>query len=188
MAFSMAAFGFLACEVRERFAAGLLFENIETVGEREFFLKQFLALLREVLEPCRVFGAEGSFHFFAEAVRQRRAGTGGGDGDLQLAAADYGGVVEIAERGDIDDIAEYIAFACFTVDSAMDFRGVGCGDDQEHVVEIGGAEGALGEAEFFLFVPLQDLRCSFWGDYVNLCAGFEEAGDFAFADLTCADD
>jgi hypothetical protein len=42
--------------------------------------------------------------------------------------------------------------------------------------------------EFFLFVPFEDLGRGFWGDHVDFCAGFEEAGDFAFADWACAYD
>ena len=128
----------------EGFGAGLLFENFEAFREREFFLQQLLAFLREVCEPTGVFGTEGGFHFFAEAAGEGRAGSSGGDGDLQLAAADHRGVVEVAEGWDVDDVAEHVALAGFTVDGVVDFGRIGGGNDEEHVVEVGGTKGALG--------------------------------------------
>jgi len=107
---------------------------------------------------------------------------------LELAAADDGGVVEIAKRGDVDDVAEDAALAGFAVNGAVDFGGVGCGDDEEDVVEICGAEGTLGEVDFLLFAPLKNLGCGLWCDDVYLRASFEKAGDFAFADFAGADD
>jgi hypothetical protein len=76
------------------------------------------------------------FEVFPESLGQCGALAGGGDSDLEGAAADYGWVVEVAEVGDVDDVAEDLALLCFAEDLFVEGSGVGGGDNQEHAVEI----------------------------------------------------
>src|SRR5262249_31007978 len=74
------------------------------------------ALLTELLEPGFVFGAELFLEFLAEALRERGALTGSGDGDLQRAAMRYSGIVEVAKLWNVHDVAEHATTVRFRVD------------------------------------------------------------------------
>lgn len=104
---------------------------------------EFIAGIAEAGEPLFVLGAELVFELFSEALGEGGALSSGGDGDLERAALNDGGVVEITEGGNVHDVAEDGAARCFFEDAFVEFGG-GCGgDDQEHTIEIGWFERAL---------------------------------------------
>ncbi len=72
--------------VEELFA--LLVEGLE--------LKDFAAEIAELGEPLAGVEGEGFVDFLAQALGERGGVAGGGDGDLEVAAADDGGKVEVA--------------------------------------------------------------------------------------------
>ena len=73
---------------------------------------------------------------------------GGGDGDLQVAAADHGGEVEVAEGRIVDGVDQDAGGFSFGEDSAIDGGDVGCGDDEELAGEVAGGVFALVPGDF----------------------------------------
>lgn len=138
-------------------------------------------------EPSRVFRPKCLLQFFTQTPCQRRASSGGGNGNLQLAAADNRGIVEIAERRHIDDVAKDVAGPRFAVDGAMRLLRIGSSHDQKHAVEVFGLECPLFEVDFPAFVPLHDCACGARSYNADARARFQEAGDFSFADLARTD-
>ena len=82
-----------------RFAAGMGGEN-------------FAAKLAEVFEPGAEVVGELLVDFAAQALGKGGAFAGGGDGDLQIAAADDGAEEEVAVGNVVDAVAEDAALEC----------------------------------------------------------------------------
>lgn len=110
---------------------------------------EFIAGIAEVGEPLFVFGAELVFELFSEALGEGGALSGGGDGDLERATLNDGRIVEVAERGNVDDVAEDGAASGFCEDKFVEFGGGRGGDDQKHAIEVGWFEGTLVPIEGF---------------------------------------
>ena len=94
------------------------------------------AEIAEVGEPVAEVEGELGVDLLAEALGEGRAGSGGGDGDLQVSAADYGREVEVAEGWVVDGVAEDTFFGGFVEDGAVDGGDVGGGYDEEVSCEI----------------------------------------------------
>lgn len=101
------------------------------------------ALAGQMFEPETVFGAEIVLHLAAEPLCKSGAGAAGGDGDLEFAATNDGRVIEIAEFGDVHDVAENAVAPGVTEDAAMERFGISGRDDQECSDEIVRLIGAL---------------------------------------------
>jgi len=78
--------------------------------------------------------------------------------------------------------------AGFGEDLFVERRGRGCGDYQEHSLEVGRLEGALMPIKLLYFGPGLHLRGGLRGHYADSSFGFEETGDFAFTDCAGAYD
>jgi hypothetical protein len=102
----------------------------------------------EGAEPMAGIGRGEGVNLFAEALGERGALTGGGDGDLEISAAHDGGIEEVAVGRVVDGVAEDVGGAGGYGDGVIDGLDVGGGDDEEGVVEIGWDEfaGMPGEA------------------------------------------
>src|SRR5580658_5716008 len=83
------------------------------------FVQQFLCGVRtrsirtksftrgtQPLQPYFIFGTEFRLEFHAKPLRERRALAVRGDGNLQVAALDYGSIVKMAMLGVIDGVAQ----------------------------------------------------------------------------------
>src|SRR5690242_3105295 len=96
--------------------------------------EEFGALFAELLEPGFVFGAELLLEFFAEALGERGALAGSGDGDLQRAAMRHGGVVEVAKLRNVYDVAEHAAGLCLGLYALVQLVRRRGGDNEQHSV------------------------------------------------------
>ena len=90
---------------------------------------EFIAGIAEVGEPLFVLGAELVFELFSEALGKGRTLARGGDGDLERAALNDGGIVEVAERRNVHDVAEDAAASGFFEDTLVELGGGGGGND-----------------------------------------------------------
>jgi hypothetical protein len=118
----------------EQEAAGF----VEGFGGYDFATK-----IAEVGEPVAEVERELGVQLFAELLSQGWAGSGGGDSYLEVAAADYGREVEVAERRVIDRVTEDIFFGGFGEDGAVDGGVVGGSNNEEVSGEIALSVGAL---------------------------------------------
>ena len=182
LGFVLAEEGFEGVGAGEIVQEALALLRIHVGGE------QFLTLLAELLEPGFVFRAELLFEFFAEALSQRGALAGGGDGDLQRAALRYGWVIEIAKLGHVHDVAQDAAAMGFAVNVLVQFVRARRGDDEKHAVKVGRLAGPREPFDLAAFGPGFDLRGGFGRDDADSGRGVEQAGDFGFGDFACADD
>ncbi len=124
----------------------------------------------------------------SEALGESRALSGGGDGDLQRSSLHDRGIVEIAEPGNIDDVAEDAPLGCFSKDALVKFSG-GCSrDDQKHVFQIARLERALKPLDTVRLRPGAHLWGRLGRHYAYLPAGLQEAGDFRLGDRSRSDD
>ncbi len=71
--------------------------------------KQPLARLAQFLDPQPILGGELLLELFSEALRERRAETGGGDRDLKRTSLHHGTVIKITAGGIVHDVAEHTA-------------------------------------------------------------------------------
>ncbi len=69
-------------------------------------LEDFAAEVAELGEPGAEVEREGGVELLAEALGERGRVAGGGDGDLEVAAFDDGGEVEVAVGWVVDGVAE----------------------------------------------------------------------------------
>ena len=106
-------------------------------------LDDLAAEVAEVGEPVAGVERELRVDLLAEALGERGAGSGGGDGDLEVAAADDGREVEVAEGRVVDGVAEDVVRLGFGEDGAVDGGDVGGGDDEEVAGEVAGGVLAL---------------------------------------------
>src|SRR5579871_1463486 len=96
----------------------------------------FAAEVPEVGEPVSEVEGELGVEILAELLGESGAGSSGGDGDLEVSAADYGGEVEVAEGWVVDGVAEDAFFGGFGEDGSVDGGVVGGGYDEEGVGQV----------------------------------------------------
>ena len=128
------------------------------------------------------------FEFFAETLSQGGAFAVGGDGDLEIAALDDRAVVEVAVVDVVHGVAEDVALVGFAIDLGVEIAERGGGDYEEGVVEILWLERFWRPSDLLVADSFGELGREFGRDYVDLGAGFEEAGDFLGGDPAAADD
>jgi len=87
------------------------------------------AEIAEVGEPVTSVERELGVDLFAKALGQGRAGSGGGDGDLEISTADDGREVEVAEGWIVYCVADDVFCGGFVKDRAINGRDVGGGYD-----------------------------------------------------------
>lgn len=110
--------------------------SVEVCDTRSNFGAQF----RQERKKIAIFGTEVALDAFAQAHRERRRYTVGGDGDGQIAIAMEGAEAEPAMLGIIDGIAQDVAVLA----KAEDLRVAGkAGDDQKAPGEIKRVERQL---------------------------------------------
>ncbi len=148
------------------------------------------AEIAEVGEP--VAGVEGELgvDLLAQTLGECGAGAGGGDGDLEIAATDDGGEVEVAEGWVVDGVAEDIVGDGLVVDGAVDGRIVGGGHDEE-VVFVGHVarfEGALLVVELAGRGELEDALAGVRGDDGDVGVGAAEGLDLGLGQSAGSDD
>src|SRR5580698_5505269 len=85
------------------------------------FAHQPCAYSSEPLEPLLIFPAEFGFEFLADALRQRRAESGGRDRNLQRAPPHDGGKVEVAAWRLVDCVAQDAAAIGLAEDQLVHF-------------------------------------------------------------------
>jgi hypothetical protein len=110
--------------------------------------QDFATELAEVFEPWAEIGGELVVDFATKALGYGRALASGGDGDLEIAAADYGAEEEIAVGDVVDAVGENAATHGFAINSGVHFRDIGGCDDEGVAVEVGGFKSALEPFEF----------------------------------------
>jgi hypothetical protein len=106
------------------------------------------AEIAEIGEPVAEVKWKLFVELFAELLGECRRVAGGGDGDLQVSAANDGGEVEVAERRVIDGVAEDAGCGGFGEDGAVDGRVVGGGDDEESSGKVALPIGSSDEGKF----------------------------------------
>ena len=174
------------------FAGGELVEEEFAFFVEGLGLGDFAAEVAEVGEP--VAGVEGELgvDLFAEALGKSGRGSGGGDGDLKVAAADDGGEVEVAVGWVVDGVAEDVAGLGFEVDGAVDGGDVG-GSDDEEVGGLWGGDiaGGIGAGEIGDVSGgghFEDARAGVGRDDGDVGVGGAEGLDFGFGEIAGTDD
>ena len=84
--------------------------------------EDFAAKLAEILEPGAEVVGQLLVDFAAEALGEGGAFAGGGDGDLQVAAADHRAEEEVAVGNVVDAVAEDAALDGSAIDGGVDRR------------------------------------------------------------------
>src|SRR6202142_4336156 len=82
---------------------------VEIAGENQ------LSSLTKFRHPRAVSGAKLFFELLSKFLGQRRTLPGGRNRNLQISAAHYRGIEEIAEVGNIDHIAEHVPSLRFVI-------------------------------------------------------------------------
>src|SRR4051812_9299427 len=119
---------------------------------------------------------------FANALRERRTMSSGGDGDLQISALHHGRVIEVAAIRFVDGVAEDAAQFGFAVNPFVHFR-IACRRNYQcRVVEIGGSELALRPAQPSVTRKFLNQSSCLWRDDVNIGTGTKQAVEFLFGD------
>ena len=139
--------------------------------------ENFAAQFAELRKPGAEILGKLFVDLAAQALRDGGAFAGRGDGDLQVAAADYGAEEEVAVGNVVDAVAGNAARDGFAIDGRIDFGHVGSGDDDEVAVEIGGSELALDPFELAFGGELADFRAGLGRNDAELHAGLEQAAD-----------
>src|SRR5712671_2583766 len=94
-------------ECFECFLAGVLVEQAFPFFRIQLRGEELVASFTQLRHPFFVFRAELIFELFSEALRKGRALASGGNGDLQCSTLYYGGIVEIAKRGNIYNVTKH---------------------------------------------------------------------------------
>ena len=177
-----------ALVVATDFALGQLVEQ-EAAGLVEGFGGDYFAAeIAEVCEPVSGVEGELSVDLFAEALGQGRAGSGGGDSDLEVAAPNYGGEVEVAERWVVYGVAEDSFFGGFCEDGPVDGGDVGRGYDEEVSGEVALLVGAGVVLELAGCGPVENALAGMGGDDGDAGICGLEGLDLRFGEMACADD
>ncbi len=178
----------ISAESFEGFLAGILVQQAFAFFRIELGGEELVASGTQMREPFFIFRAELFFELFSEALGKGRALPSGRNGDLQGPALHNGGIVEIAELGNIDYIAKHTAPARFFEYALLEFRGR-CGrDNQKHSFKIVRMERALMPFDGVRLRPGAYLGGGFRRNHAHLTAGVQQAGDFRFGDGSRADD
>ena len=138
--------------------------------------------------PRFIFRAELLLQFLADILRKGWTIASGGDGDLEFAAADHGGRVEIAVAGIVHGVAQSAGLARLFINSAVDLFRVGCGDDKEisfcHAWTIFKRE----VLETALMRPQPDAWRNLRREHGDVCGGAEHSFDLLLRDQAASDD
>ncbi len=175
-------------ECFEGFLAGILVQQVFALLRIEHGGEELVTGLAQVREPFFIFRAELIFELFSEALGKCRALPSGRNGDLEGPTLYDGGIVEIAKRRFIHDVAEDAMPRCLFEYALVQFRGGRGGDNQKHSFKIARLEGALIPFDGVRLRPGAHLWSRFGRHHAHLTAGLQEAGDFGFSDGSRSDD
>src|SRR6266852_1726265 len=141
----------------------------------------------EPLDPCGVLGAELLLKLLAQSLRECRAFSVGGDGDLQVAALDDRAVVEMAVFDVVHGVAEQAALVGFLKHLLIHraLRG-GC-DNQKCAVQVFAFKTFWAPIDLPITYPLAKLWIDLRSHDANFGAGIQQAGNFIGGDGASAD-
>src|SRR6266576_1388240 len=172
----------------EGFLAGVLVEQAFPFFRVQLLREELVASLAYLREPFFVFRSELIFELFSEALCKGRALSSGGNGDLQRSTLHDGGIVEIAKRGDIHNVAEHATLRGLSENALVEIRGGrGC-DNQKHSFKIVRLKRPLMPFDAVRMGPGAHLRSRLVRHHAHATAGLQEAGDFGFGDGSRSDD
>ena len=129
------------------------------------------AEIAEVGEPVAGVERELGIDLFAQPLSESGAGTGGGDGDLEISATDDGREVEVAEGWIVDGIADDVFCGGLVKDRAINCRDIGGGDDEKVSCEITFGVFTLMPFELTGGGEVCDAFGGCWSDDRYSCAG-----------------
>jgi hypothetical protein len=138
--------------------------------------------IAEPVDPRRIFRTELLFEFFAETLGQGWALAVGGDGDLELAALDYGAAVEVAMVDVVHGVAKDVTLVSFFEDGGVDLGERSGSDDEEFAVEVSAFKWFREPINFAVAGPFHELGDELGGHDGNVSTGLEEAGDLGGGD------
>ncbi len=154
-----------------------------------FELEDFAAQVAEFGEPGAEVEREGGIQLLTEALGERGGLAGGGDGNLQVAALDDRGEVEVAVGWVVHGVAEDGFGGGFEVDGAVDLGDVGGGDDEEGAGgDVAGGVGALMPGDGSLGCEFFDCRRGFGRDDGDGSFGGAQGFDLGFGEVAGTDD
>ena len=152
-------------------------------------LEDLAAEVAEFGEPGAEVERESVVELLAEALSERGGVAGGGDGDLEIAAADERREVEVAVGRVVDGVAEDRFGGGFEVDRAVDFGDVGGGDDEEGLVgDVACGVRALVPGELAGGVVVLDRLAGLGSDDGDAGVGCEEGFDLRLGQVARTDD
>lgn len=137
-------------------------------------LQDFAAKFAKIGEPSAQIGGKRGVDLTTQALRYSRAFTSGGNGDLQIAAADNRSEVKIAVGWIVDRIAEDIAGLGVAVDGGVDVAVAGRRDDEETIREVAGLIIAQCEADASPGSQLMHFVTSFDCDDLHISFRIEQ--------------
>jgi len=169
-------------------AAGELVEEFLAGVVEGFELQDFAAEIAEFGEPVAGIEREEGVNLLAQALGERGAVTGGGDGDLKVAATDHGREVEVAEGWVVDGVDQDAGGFGFGEDGTVDGGDVGGCDDEELVGEVSGDVLAEVELDFAGGCEFGDALVGLGRDDGDARGGSEEGFDLRLSEMARADD
>lgn len=151
---------------------------------RQYFAPQ----LAQRGKPWTKVAGELFVNLPAQLLGQRRAFSGSGNGDLQVAAFHDGREIKIAVRRIINCVADYIALQCFTIYGRIDIRNISRRNDKKYTVQIARRKFALMPENPRITRQSLQLRFCFWSNHRDSGVRRQQALYFSFRDFSRADD
>src|SRR5271165_3452888 len=144
------------------------------------------AQLPDPLEPRAEVAGQLRIDFAAQALCERRALTCGGDGDLQVTTAYYGGEEEIAVRDVVDTVAEDAPLHGRKIHRGIYFRLVRRGNHKVTTIEVARFKNALNPPDSALACKVANLGAGPRRDNREPRAGLQQTLDLVESDSTRA--
>src|SRR6266849_6188105 len=124
-----------------------------------FSCQDLAAQPSELADALGVLRSELAFQLQTQLLRQGRTLAPCRNGDLQVAASDHRGKIEIAIGWVVDYIAEHSMPASFGINFMIDFRRGSCCDHEFLVAGVTGCEAALVPLYSSFLSPYRDGQC-----------------------------
>src|SRR5262249_18466368 len=120
----------------ESFCARHCYEALATGFSGHFFCEEFTPCSAEMLQPENPFGAKLFLKLPAQAGRQGRAASVGGNSDLQASSPYHCGIKKVAMFGIIDRVAQNPPLTASTEDGFVYGRTAGSGNNQKGPLHV----------------------------------------------------
>ena len=111
----------------------------------------------------------------------------GADGDLEIASPDRGGDVEVAQIGDVNDVAEDLERFAVIEYLLIEVLIVCCGDHECGAFNAFFFVALLADIKGDAFEKLFEMRVDLFGDDGDLGLGVDERSDFGDGEGACTD-